>query len=87
MKNFWVSWYSAGSFELNSPWWVSGERGDGAETICAAIKAEDVQAAKQVVVKAHDDPPTGIEWRFVTEHEAGWSPFSDRFPKAAWMTW
>lgn len=48
MKSFWISWYheqSFGAFELHSPWWVSGST-DTANTVCAAVRAEDEEHAK-----------------------------------------
>jgi hypothetical protein len=90
LKPFWVSWWYAGAFTLEAPWWVSGfrlmEDGDN-ESICAAIMARDEGHARDLVGKAHDDGGVGIEWRFVEERSAGWEPFTDRFPQAHWMRW
>jgi len=36
MHPFWVSWWSLhqfGSFELHSPWWISGERDTAATAV------------------------------------------------------
>lgn len=87
-KNFWVSWYAdpGRSFELRSPWWVSGETGQST-TIVAAIKAHSEDEARDVVRGAHDDPPAKIRWRYVTERPDDWSPFNDRFPRDDWMEW
>jgi hypothetical protein len=88
-KPFWISWWSTDvAFTLHTPWWISGHRGDdGADSICAAVRAEDEDAAKALVQAAHDDPSVAIEWRFVGERPADWTPFSDRFQRAAWMEW
>jgi hypothetical protein len=92
MKKFWISWYCAaddmGKFELHTPWWISGTRcSDDAETICAAVQAEDEEAAKKAILNSYDDPPKDLEWRFVNERSADWSPFCDRFQQAKWMKW
>lgn len=91
-RRWWVSWYSPvelmGKFELHSPWWISGETGDGAKhTICAAIAAHSEGDAQQTVKESYDDCPPPIEWRFVEERPADWSPFGERFPRADWMQW
>jgi len=90
-KPFWVSWYQHpgySPFELNAPWWVSGMRmEDGAETICAAVMATDEEAAREAVLASFDHRPEGVVWRFTTEQAEGWSPFCDRFERAAWMPW
>lgn len=93
-KPFWLSWESRdphglGTFELSSPWWISGY-GDDSALICAAVMAEDEDSAIDIVIASFDEPrPDGldIDWRFVNEREPGWSPFSERFPKADWMVW
>lgn len=93
MKNFWLSWYHAGAFELHTPWWISGYRSaqedqeEDQATICAAVVAESEEAAKQLIIACHDTPPTEIEFRFVEERPSGWSPFCDRFRAASWMRW
>ena len=92
MKRYWLSWYgTSDSFELTSPWWISGERvfadGSAELTICAAIIASGTDAAKSVVVNAHDISPTRLAWRFVEERPDDWEPFCDRFPRAEWMQW
>ena len=90
-SRWWVSWYSPaelyGKFELHSPWWISGEDADGRHTICAAILAHTEHEAQQLVKESYDDCPPPIEWRFVSDRPANWSPFCDRFPKADWMKW
>jgi hypothetical protein len=88
---FWVSWYNTEpleQFELHSPWWISGSRSsDGAETICAAITAATESDAKETVLASYDNRPEHIEWRFCEARPVEWSPFGDRFPRAAWMDW
>lgn len=91
MKKFWVSWFNPedlGVFELHSPWWTSGYRGsDDAATICAAIRADHIEGAKDRVLRSYDVIPDDVEWRFVEERPDDWTPFSDRFQKADWMQW
>lgn len=90
MKSYWVSWYHApnlGGFELTAPWWVSGTRmNDDAQTIVAAIRADNPEGARDRVLRAYDVRPDDVEWRFVEERPDDWTPFSGRFPKADWMT-
>jgi hypothetical protein len=92
-RNFWVSWYSPdelGSWELHSPWWVSGwavTETEDVQTICAAIKAKDEDDARTRVLASYDKPPATVAWRFVEERPADWTPFNDRFLKADWMVW
>jgi hypothetical protein len=91
MNNYWISWYGTGAgFELHSPWWITGYRlsddeDDGA-TICAAIKANSEDEAKQKIIDAHDKP-VSIEWRFIEERPKNWSPFATRFLRSPWMQW
>jgi hypothetical protein len=92
MSNFWLSWYcldgDMGKFELHSPWWISGTRtDDDASTICAAVQAEDEEAAKEVVLASYDTRPTALEWRFCEPRMSGWTPFGDRFTRKEWMKW
>ena len=98
MSSFWISWYhrpDMGAFELHSPWWVSGRRvtheplKDVLEepTVVAAVQAVDEIAAKNIVRQSYDAPPADIEWRFCEPRPDDWTPFNDRFPKAAWMRW
>lgn len=91
MKTYWISWIGpVGGFELHWPWWISGYRlGDEEDTptICAAVKAKNENAAKEVILASHDDKPKDIEWRFCNERPDGWEPFCDRFPRADWMQW
>lgn len=91
MKNFWISWehreeYSG--FELHTPWWITGS-GESYQTVCAAVRAEDEEGAKKVVLDSFDETPQtdDFQWRFVQERPADWSPFSERFPKQKWMQW
>jgi hypothetical protein len=91
MRSFWISWYHTkelGGFELVAPWWYSGVRcADDADTICAAIRADHEEGAKDRILTAYDVRPDDVEWRFCNERPDDWSPFCDRFPKADWMTW
>lgn len=93
-KPYWISWYSPkslGGWELHSPWWVSGYTYFGEEevpAICAAVMAIDEKEAKDKIYRSYDElPKEAIEWRFVNERSEDWSPFSERFPQAAWMKW
>jgi hypothetical protein len=90
-KPFWISWWARSDpiapFALSAPWWISGYRGDGADSICAAVRATDEESAKAFVRAAHDDPSVEIQWRFAEERPIDWAPFGDRFPRAAWMVW
>lgn len=90
MNAYWLSWWWApdiGEFELHSPWWISGQRLDGARSVVAAIRAPDEAAAKQVVMESHEAPPASIEWRFCERRPEDWAPFCDRLPRADWMQW
>lgn len=86
---WWLSWYATadvGPFELHSPWWISGCRlDDDARTVCAAIRASDEDAAREIVFASHDARPAQVEFRFIRRLDR--SPFSDRFPRADWMQW
>lgn len=87
---WWVSWYEhTVPFEYHGPWWVTGQELGGGQrrTIVAAVLAADEDAARGVIVAAHDEPPTEVSWRFVEERPADWAPFSDRFPRGTWMQW
>lgn len=89
MKAFWISWWNppdASAFELHFPWWVSGTRGsDGAGSICAAVQAEDADAAVRMVRQCYDVPMTEMQFRFCEEETVDWIPYTDRFEKAEWM--
>lgn len=95
MNNYWVSWFGPkAEFELHHPWWISGYRyqhdvdiGDEIEqpTICAAVKAESMPAAMELIYACYDIRPAVIEFRFCEERPDWWSPYSSRFPKADWM--
>lgn len=87
-KRWWVSWYQpvGSDLELRSPWWCSGSRADGAQTICAAVEATNASEAMAIVRSAQNDDIT-IEWRFVEERPDDWEPFCDRFQRADWMEW
>lgn len=88
MTDWWLSWYSPSgeSFELHSPWWVSGSRSDdNAATVVAAIRAESEEAAWEQVRLSYNNPPLDVERRFIQVLDR--SPFSDRFPRDEWMEW
>lgn len=90
MNNYWISWWhepSFSPFELYSPWWISGEAHDGAQSICAAIKAIDEHDARCIVLNSYDSLPDKLRFRFNSYREKDWTPFSDRFQKADWMKW
>lgn len=101
MKSFWLSWYATpdtGPWSLHWPWWISGARivadrlafDEEREepTVCAAVQSEDADAAREIILAAHDKRPDGkIEWRFCEEQDQSWAPFSDRFPRGDWMQW
>lgn len=99
MTRYWVSWChdaEMGVFELRNPWWVSGSFAlwdDGSDedytvqTICAAVEAASLDAAKKAVISAYDTPPSDMVWRFAEERPDNWSPFSERFQRADWMQW
>lgn len=90
---WWLSWWTpaGGSWELHSPWWISGEKvnmntGDVlAHSVVAAVVAPTAEEAKRIVESVHD--ATQLEWRFCERRPDDWSPFSDRFPRASWMRW
>jgi hypothetical protein len=89
-SGWWVGWYNdldIETFELHSPWWVSGEDMDGNETMVAAVRAEDETAARQQILDAYDNPPRSARWRFCEPIPEGKSPFSDRFQQNEWMAW
>ena len=78
----------ARAFELHWPWWVTGSKIDVDEkSVCAAVKAENGDCAKNIVLSSYDARPYDVEWDFVEERGNGWSPFSGRFPRADWMQW
>jgi hypothetical protein len=86
---WWVSWYAAGPFTYHGPWWISGGEvgGEQRATVCAAVVAASADDARRRIVAAHDDPTVSPQWRFVERRDNDWSPFGDRFPRAAWMRW
>lgn len=96
MKRWWVSWWhdpeAFGGFELHSPWWVSGGT-DTADTICAALLADNEAHAMQLVYEAYDKTPSWIEFRFVEERPDDWTPWKRnddqvlRWKRESWMQW
>jgi hypothetical protein len=102
MNAYWISWYhepAFGAFELHTPWWISGETFDDPphETIVAAVQAQTVAGAWEVIYEAYDVRPEEIKTRFCEELDDGptqpnrttpWStPENGRFPRADWMRW
>jgi hypothetical protein len=87
-RRWWVSWYGYGSFLYAGPWWVTGRELGGAERYiyCAAVIADDEDEARQVIADAYDEEEL-LLWRFVEPQADDWSPFGDRFQRAAWMQW
>ena len=91
MKSYWCSMWvkhrDISMFEYHGPWWVSGYTDDSG-SVCAAVMAEDEDAAKRVLANSFDDKrsPETLEWRFVNEM-GDKSPFSDRFQRDNWMKW
>lgn len=96
-KSFWLSWVAVeehGPFTLHTPWWISGARLIAKEdedieepTICAAVRAQSEEAAKEIIFAAHDTRPAEIEFRFCEPRPDDWAPFSGRFQKGEWMKW
>lgn len=88
---FWLSWWHTddlGAFELRWPWWWTGTRmGDGARSVCAAIRAETVEDALGAVLASYDTRHDRLAWRFASTRPDDWSPFSERFSRAKWMRW
>lgn len=89
LKRFWISWYQPtedyrpiypkGDKEpLGHLYWCTGERADGASTMCAVVDAKDESEAKLTIKKYW---PEANEWRFCEERPYNWLPGSDRFPK------
>ena len=100
MNEYWISWYSVfeytGSFELHSPWWVSGWSYDADENeesiIVAAVRADSEEEAWEVVKQAYDTyPKKGFRERFIETFEEGetkpWEREGGRFQLADWMEW
>jgi hypothetical protein len=90
MKSWWLSWYHSegmGPFEYHGPWWVSGARiQPWADTIVAAVQAEDEAGAWEIIRQSYDVPPPELEERFISDM-GDKEPYSDRFPQAEWMVW
>lgn len=88
-KKFWLRWVTSeehhGTFELTSPWWVSGHRGNE-RYICAAVEAESESAAKAIIDGCHDRD-VDISFRLILEQPSDWTPFCERFPRRDWMQW
>lgn len=97
MKRFWVSWWQPTSDErpLTYPpnqsilgWWNSGQRADGAWSICAVVVADADEQGLGVPKAVKDavlvDWPEAIDWRFCEEMDDDYVP-GDRFPLSPWM--
>jgi len=87
MIRYWLSFYTPSmEFAIYIPWWVCGYRDDD-RIVCAAIIAENEEAAWERITRSFDKRSVGrkIERRFANEMEPGWNPFSERFPINEWM--
>lgn len=94
MQRFWLSWtcHSSVPFILDWPWWISGHTYDKQDNqvgiFCAAVVAEDEDAALAAVRKAYGrHRPPSFRWRFVLRQQDDWSPFCERFQRSDWMQW
>ena len=92
MSRFWISWYDDDPLELgfdlgDTPCWISGCELDGADTIVAAVIADNEDAAKALVRAAYGNNGEPTRWRFCHERPEDWSPFCDRFQREDWMRW
>jgi hypothetical protein len=50
------------------------------------VRAKDEATARALIAAAYDEPRE-LEFRFVEQQPAGWSPYGDRFRSASWMQW
>lgn len=87
---WWISWYTEAdltTFEMHSPWWLSGAAFDpDRDILVAAVRAADEDAAWDYVRSCYDDQPAEIQERFIEpldDHPV----FTGRFPKSDWMAW
>lgn len=89
MKNYWISWWNLALpddtfvvIDTEFPSWVSGFR-DDAESICAAVKANDEDAVMQIIqdLYASVGYPDNFEIRFIDERPDDWTPYNSRFQK------
>lgn len=96
MNNYWILWYSREEdrpFELQTPWWITGESDCNdvpCEIIGAALKARDEKDAMEQVYKAHDVRPESIDFRLIEKQRDDWNPLADttgRYPPKKWMKW
>jgi len=91
LRNYWISWYHEqhmSSGDMDFPHWCTGLRvHDDANTMVAAVQANNENAAKEIIYQAYTTRPNNIEWRFCDEFPRNESPYSERFPQAAWMKW
>jgi hypothetical protein len=94
-RRYWIGVWASNlaAFEYHGPWWISGERafedegGVPEKAICAAVQAEDHEAALRVLEKAWDPGHCHGEVRFVSDRADDWEPFTDRFVRKPWMKW
>lgn len=96
LRPFWLSWYASAQpltqFEYHGPWWISGSRDEGDDSVtqivCAAVMATSEKNAQDIIRRAHDEPRAKPEWRGEPQARAhDWAPFCDRFRRAKWMRW
>lgn len=88
--NFWLSWYNLGkSFNLEFPWWADGTDADDRDIVCAAVKAESVSHAWELVKDSYPEDHEGPTFvrRFIEHRPHGWVPYNDKFPKQEGMKW
>ena len=89
MTKYWISWWHDTNYRpflLNFPWWSTGTAHDDAESICAAVIADDEVEARNIITNAYPEKYK-IRFRFNEAKPQNWSPFSDRFKKMEWMKW
>jgi hypothetical protein len=89
MRLYWISWWqpTADVRPVRSPpnsavlgWWCTGERGDGAASLCALVRAKDEYWARAAILI---DWGEARDWRFCEPRED--TELSDRFPLSDWM--
>lgn len=93
MSRYWCRFYALTeempSFEYHGPWWRSGTTMDDDEQtiVCCAVVAESEDAAESAI-RSCFDPGHGLcQWDGATKRPDTWEPFTERFPRAAWMRW
>ena len=92
-KGYSISWYGSEfpkAINPSWPWWLDGWTFDGAGVstpiIVGALIAKDAEEAKRLVSDARIGGRVK-EWRFCEEQPAGWTPFTERYPRQPWMKW